>query len=127
MKIVLWIFQALLAVMFLAAGVMKLATPYEQLLEMQPWAEDFSAGMIKFIGFSELLGGLGMILPSLLKIKPILAPVAAIALVVVMVLAAITHVGRGENTEVVVNVVYILILLFVAWGRLKKYPIQAKS
>lgn len=127
MKVILWIVQVLLGVSFLLAGIMKTAMPVEQLVENMAWAENMSVGMIRFIGISEFLGGIGVILPSLLKIKPILTPIAAIMLGVVMVLAAITHASRGESAEIVTNVVILAMALFVAWGRWKKYPIAARS
>lgn len=97
MTIALWIINILLAVAFLGAGAMKAFRPRTQLVERgMAWAADMSDGMVKFIGTSELLGALGLILPLATGIAPILTPIAAIGLVVVMGGAAITHVRRSE-------------------------------
>jgi hypothetical protein len=93
---------------------------------MLPWATEVPAAMVRFIGLSELLGGLGLLLPSILRIKPQLTPWAAIGLVAVQVLAAIFHLSRGESGVIGVNVLFIALAAFVAWGRMKKAPISAK-
>lgn len=69
LHISLWIAQVILAAMFLMAGVMKSTQPIEQLGASMSWVNDFSAGMVGFIGISELLGGIGLLLPALLRIK----------------------------------------------------------
>jgi len=69
LHISLWIAQVILAAMFLMAGVMKSTQPIEQLGASMSWVNDFSAGMVRFIGISELLGGIGLLLPALLRIK----------------------------------------------------------
>lgn len=122
----LWIAQVLLAVMFIMAGLMKATQPIEALAESLPWVSSTSLGLVRFIGVSELLGGIGLILPALLRIKPFLTVWAAIGLAVVMVLAAIFHASRGEFSGIGVNLVFMAIALFVAWGRSKKVPILAK-
>lgn len=122
----LWIAQVLLAVMFILAGLMKATQPIEALAESLPWVSSTSLGLVRFIGVSELLGGIGLILPALLRIKPFLTIWAAIGLAVVMVLAAIFHASRGEYSGIGVNLVFMAIALFVAWGRSKKVPILAK-
>ncbi|GAB3019031.1 DoxX family protein [uncultured Cyclobacterium sp.] len=122
----LWIAQVLLAVMFILAGLMKATQPIEALTESLPWVSSTSLGLVRFIGISELLGGIGLILPALLRIKPFLTIWAAIGLAVVMVLAAIFHASRGEYSGIGVNLVFMAIALFVAWGRSKKVPILAK-
>jgi uncharacterized membrane protein len=121
MNIVLWIVQAILAVAFVVAGVMKSTQPKEKLKPSLPWVEDFSLGTIRLIGVSELLGGLGLILPAATGIAPILTPVAAACLAFVMVLAAITHSRRKEPSGVLVNVVLLALCVFVAWGRFGPY------
>ncbi|WP_339923758.1 DoxX family protein [uncultured Cyclobacterium sp.] len=122
----LWIAQALLAVMFIMAGFMKTTQPIEVLAESLPWVTSTSEGLVRFIGISELLGGIGLILPALLRIKPFLTVWAALGLAVVMVLASIFHASRGEFSGIGLNLILMAIALFIAWGRTKKAPILAK-
>lgn len=126
LNIALWIAQGLLAVAFIMAGFMKTTAPIDELAANgMSFVNSFSEGMVRFIGISEILGGIGLILPALLRIKPILTPIAAIALAVVMVLAAIYHISVGEPP--VPNIVLFALASFIAWGRLKKVPIQPKN
>lgn len=126
MNIVLWIVQVLLGGMFIMAGGMKAAQPIEALTEMLPWVTTVPAALVKFIGVSEVLGGIGLLLPSLLRIKPSLTVTAAYALILVMILAALFHGLRGEFPAIGTNVVLIAMAYFIAWGRSKKAPIAAK-
>ena len=121
MNVVLWIVQAILAVAFVLAGVMKSTQPKEKLQPNLPWVEDFSLGTIRLIGVTELLGGIGLILPAVTGIAPILTPIAAACLAVVMVLAAATHIRRKEPSGVVINAVLFALAVFVAWGRFGPY------
>jgi putative oxidoreductase len=126
MKIGLWIVQGLLALMFIFAGFGKLTAPISELAAQMPWVLDFSESMVRFVGASEVLGGLGLILPSLLRIKPVLTPLAALGLAVVMLLAAVYHATKGEYPAIGINAALAGLALFVAWGRYKKEPILAK-
>jgi uncharacterized membrane protein len=123
MNVVLWIVQAILAVAFVLAGVMKSTQPKEKLQPNLPWVEDFSLGTIRLIGVAELLGGIGLILPAVTGIAPILTPIAASCLALVMVLAAITHIRRKELSGVAVNAILLVLTVFVAWGRFGPYSI----
>jgi uncharacterized membrane protein len=121
MNVVLWIVQSILAGMFVMAGIMKSTQPKEKLAEKLPWVNDFSPATVRFIGVVELLGGLGLILPAATGIAPILTPLAATGLAVIMVLAAIVHVRRKEPSGVAFNVVLFALAAFVAWGRFGPY------
>lgn len=116
MNTALWIVQGLLCAMFLMAGLMKMTQPKEKMAKMA-WTTRQTAGMIKFIGFSEFLIGLGLILPSLTAILPILTPIAAIAACLIMVLAAADHFKAKEMKEIAVNVIILILAAFVALGR----------
>lgn len=122
----LWVAQVLLGLAFIMAGQMKLFTGMDELAKTIPWAPEVG-GLTRFIGLSELLGGLGLILPAATRIKPILTPVAALGLLLVMVLAMGFHVMRGEFSALPINLVLGGIAAFIAWGRLKKAPIAARS
>ena len=126
MNIALWIVQVLLALGFFASGMMKLVIPVEQLAQQganwmieMPW-------LVKFIGISEVAGGLGMILPAATRIKPILTPIAAVGLAIIMVLASGYHASRGEFSAIATTFILFAMAAFVAWGRFKKVPIQPR-
>ncbi len=129
MKYALWIVQVLLALAFLAAGSMKILTPYESLLESLPWVEVFSAipWVITIIGIIEVLGAIGLILPALTRILPLLTPLAGAGLALTMVGAAILHASRGEWGNIVPNTVLLLLASFVVYGRYKLLPITSRS
>ncbi|GAA5219382.1 DoxX family protein [Membranihabitans marinus] len=127
LNIVLWIAQGLLAAMFIMAGSMKTFQPVEVLMESIPWVSSELLLLIRFIGISELLGGLGLLIPSILRIKPFLTVWAALGLALVMVLATGFHIIRGEFSSIGMNLVLLGFALFIAWGRSKKVPILAKS
>ena len=97
MNIVAWILQIVLAVAFLGAGGMKLARPKPALVSAgMGYAEDYTDTNIKLIGAVEVLGAIGLILPWLLGIAPILTPIAAVGLALVMAGAVVVHVRRKE-------------------------------
>ncbi|WP_328437093.1 DoxX family protein [Streptomyces sp. NBC_00444] len=121
MNVILWILQALLAAMFAMAGVMKSTEPKDKLVEKLPWAADFSPATVRFIGIVEFAAALGLILPAATDIAPVLTPLAATGLVVVMILAAITHARRKEPSAIVFNAVLLALAAVVAWGRFGPY------
>ncbi len=123
---VLWVLQVLLALLFIFAGVMKLVTPYEEMAkQMAANGPVFSKAFLLFIGVAELLGGLGLILPSALRIKPGLAPLAAAGLVIIMIGATVTSLKLGPMA--LIPLVIGLLLAFVAYGRWKLAPIPPRS
>lgn len=123
MNVGLWIIQGLLAALFIFAGGMKLVLPLEKLAGPVAMPGTF----LRFIGVCEVLGALGLILPSLLRIRPGLTPLAAAGLVVIMIGATvITLMYEGVATAVVPLVVGIL-AAFVAYGRARLAPIKPKA
>ena len=119
MNIFLWIVAGILAAFFLAAGATKLTQSRRKLLanpNMQ-WVQDFSAGTIKLIGTAEVLGALGLILPGALDIAPILVPLAATGLGVIMVGAIITHGRRKEPQPMVLNTIVLILAVVLATFR----------
>lgn len=127
MKIFTWIIQILLSAMFIMAGFMKAFTPIEALAVNMPWVNDFSISTVRFIGAMEIIGGLGLLLPSLLRIKPVLTPLAGAGLALIMLFALIYHVGKGEFAALPVNIIMGGLSLFVAWARYKKVPVTVRS
>jgi len=122
MNIVLWIVAGLLALAFLAAGLMKALRPKEALVTSGlAWVEDFSPGMVKAIGVLEVLAAIGLILPAALDIAPIFVPLAALGLVLMMIGAVVVHVRRNEYQAIAPSAVLLLLSAFVAWGRFGPY------
>ena len=127
LHITLCIAQVILAAMFLMSGFMKLAQPIDQLSNMLPWTAQVSEALVRFIGVAEVLGAIGLILPSLLRIQPKLTPIAAVGLALVMLFAVVFHISRGETPMIGMNFILIAIAAFIAWGRFKKASIASKS
>jgi uncharacterized membrane protein len=121
-NVALWIVAGVLAVAMFGSGLMKALQPREKLIKSGlAWVEDFSPGMVRTIGVLEVLGAIGLILPALLDIAPILVPVAATGLAITMAGAVVVHVRRKEYQAIVPGAVLLLLALFVAWGRFGPY------
>ncbi|RTE06423.1 DoxX family protein [Paenibacillus whitsoniae] len=117
MNIALWIAQILLAAMFLMGGLMK-TTQVAKVKSTMPWAKNASNGYVRFIGLSELLGAIGLIVPYATGIALVLTPIAAIGLGIIMVLAISVHARQKENQAVAMNIVLLALAIFVAIGRM---------
>lgn len=121
MNTALWIVAGLLASAYLFGGAGKMVIPKEKLAAMTRsagWVEDFRPGSVKAIGALEVLGAVGLVLPAVLDIAPILVPLAALGLALVMVGAVTIRLRRHEPALMVADLVYLALTLFVAWGRL---------
>jgi uncharacterized membrane protein YphA (DoxX/SURF4 family) len=123
MNVVVWVLQVLLALSFLLAGVMKSTQPRQKLATNMGWVEDFSDNTVRTIGVLELLAGIGLLLPALFDVATVLVPLAAAGLVLLMLLAALTHRRRGEPQMIWVNAALLLIAVVVAWARFGPYPL----
>lgn len=124
MNILLWILQGLLAAMFLMAGLMKLFQPKEKLKEkMGAWVDAISESKFKLIGFLEFLGAIGMVLPMLINVMPVLTPLAAVGISMTMIGAMNLHIKRREMDKLMPNVVLLMLSLFVAIGRFLIVPV----
>ena len=122
MDTALWIIQGLLATMFAMAGIMKSTLPEGKLGKQFPWAADFSVSTVRFIGICELVGATGLILPWLTGIAPVLTPVSALGLCLIMVLATnIVHLKKNQYKEITLNIFLFLLGAFVAYGRFIQY------
>ena len=122
-NIILWIAQVLLGAMFIMIGILKTTSPIDDLVAQ---GMDYGIGLTRFIGVSELLGGIGLILPSVLRIKPNLTVWAARGIMLIMLLAVGYHLFTSDYVGSVMPLVLGLIAFFVAWGRSKKVPILPK-
>jgi hypothetical protein len=118
----LWIGQGLLALIFLAAGGMKLAMPPDVLAQLSP----LPALFLKFVGTAEILGALGLILPGLLRIRTGLTPLAACGLVIVMIGATVSTVATGPIAPALLPLVVGIIAGSVAYGRGRVAPLKSR-
>jgi putative oxidoreductase len=127
LNIGLWVAQVLLAAMFCGVGYMKAFMPLDQIAKIFVWVPAVPAGLVRFIGFAELAGALGLILPSATRILPKLTPLAALGLATVVLLGAGLHFSRGEGALTPTNFVLAALAIFVVWGRSKKAPILPRT
>lgn len=123
MNVALWIVQGLLALTFVGTGLWKFATPIATLATMIPWAGQVSPGFFYMTAAFDLLGGLGVILPSATRIKPGLTVLAALGCAALQASAIVFHLSRGEGANTPFNFFLVALSLFVAWGRRSKAPI----
>lgn len=119
----LWAAQGLLGLLFAGTGVWKLLTPIAQLAQLIPWAGQVAPGLLYLTAFFDLLGGVGVVLPSLTRIRPGLTVLAALGCAALQACAVAFHLSRGEGASTPFNVVLIGLALFVAWGRRYRLPI----
>lgn len=119
MNLALWIAAGLLAAVALGGGVSKTFVPKEKLAAVHGggWTEEVGGGFVKTLGVLELLAALGLVLPAALDIAPVLVSVTAVCWILLMVGAMITHGRLGEFKFVVLNLIYLALAAFIAWGR----------
>jgi len=115
----LWCAQIFLAIVFFFVGIAKCTFSRQQFINTrQTGVVDLPMPLVRFIGTSEILGSVGLILPWWLRIMPVLTPFAAIGLAIIMMLAAARHKYLHEPKNVRNNIILLLVCLFVACGRL---------
>ena len=127
-QIALWSAQLLLALFFGMSGLSKNVMPVDALVTMGlAYAKDIPYSLLRFIGIAELAGAIGIIVPALTRIKPVLTPLAALGFATIQVLAICFHTMRGEFAGAApINLLLLGLSLFVVWGRLHKVPITAR-
>ncbi len=123
----LWVAQVLVALVFIASGLTKLLTSIPELSRMMVWPGELPVAFVRFIALVDLAGGLGILLPSLTRIRPRLTVWAALGCVVLQLLAIAFHASRGELMVLPLNLVLLPLAIFVLWGRAKRVPIPARA
>ena len=113
LNVLLWVLQALLAMLFLFAGSMKFVMSVEEMTKQMPMPGWF----LHFIGGAEILGAIGLLLPGILRVRTGLTPIAASALVVIMIGATVLNLHVGQRGAALTTVVIGLLLIFVALSR----------
>lgn len=124
MNIVLWVVQVLLALAFLGAGFMKVSQPIDKLKTNMGWVTHTTPAIVRLVGALEILGGLGLLLPGLTHILPILTALAALGLVATMVGAIIVHFRLNEASRSVAPLILLLLALFIVIGRFAIVPLS---
>jgi putative oxidoreductase len=123
--ITLWIVQLILAAAFGMAGFMKITAPITELAEAgMTFVNKFPVAAVRLIGFMELLGAVGLILPAALRIKPVLTPLAALGFALIMLFAALYHLSQQES--IFPNAILLFASMFIVWGRFVKVPVKLK-
>lgn len=124
MDLALWIVAALLSAVFFVGGLSKLAVSKERLAKLHAgkWVEDFSTGQVKALGALDIVAAAGLTLPAVLDIVPVLVPLAAIGVMLLMIGAVIIRMRCQLATTIVPDLVYLTLAGFVAWGRLGPEP-----
>ncbi|MGI5156905.1 DoxX family protein [Microbispora sp. CA-102843] len=119
MNLALWLGAVLLAVVALAGGAIKIFVPKEKLSATPggAWTQSVSAGRVKTLGVLEVLAAAGLILPAAVGIAPVLVPVTALCWILLMAGAMITHGRRREFRFAALNLAYLALAAFIAWGR----------
>jgi uncharacterized membrane protein len=122
MNIVLWIAQGILASTLIWAGYMKISRPEELPF---PWIKE-QATLVTISAIIDILGGVGILFPALLRIQPKLTILVGYGIIALMICAIVFHIMRGEAKDIAFNIFMILVAVFIVWGRNTKAPIVAK-
>ena len=123
MTYVLWILQILLGLLFLFSGSMKFVMSVAEMTKGMP---SMPGWFLHFIGVMEILGGFGLILPSLLRIRPGLTPLAAACLVIIMSGATAITLGTMGVGAAMLPLIVGILCVFVAYGRWRLAPLSPR-
>ncbi len=124
MAYALWILQILLGLLFLFSGSMKFVMSVAEMTKDMPWMPGW---FLHFIGVMEILGGFGLVLPSLLRIRPGLTPLAAACLVIIMIGATVITLSATGIGPAMIPLIVGILCVFVAYGRWRLAPLSARG
>ena len=127
LRVGLWGAQLIVASIFLFGAYAKLLVPQPELARMIPWTADYSTTFVHGIGLVDLAGGLGILLPSLIRVAPGLTIPAALGCAALQAFAIVFHLSRGETMALVFNIPLLAMSVFVLWGRSRKARIEARG
>jgi len=122
MNIALWIVAGVFGVAYVAGGIVKLTMPYEKYAAKLGWPADFTPGNVRFMGVVEVLGGIGLVLPGLVGVAPVLVPIAASCMALYMAGAITERTRRAEYKELLGDLLFLAAMVIVAWGRFAIEP-----
>lgn len=126
LNVSLWTAQALLALPFAGGGIWKIVTPIDELASMIPWAGQVSPALLYTTATFDLLGGLGVLLPSVTRVLPRVALAATLGCILLQISAVVFHFSRDEASDTPFNFLLIALLSFVYWGRRWRAPITPR-
>lgn len=118
MELIILGLQIVMSLVFLYFGALKMFMPIEKIEKRVTWARDYSESKLKFFGFLEVIGAFGLILPYQLDIFPILTPMSATGLAMVMAGAAMVHLRRDEINMIFLNILMIFLLAGIGFHSL---------
>lgn len=127
LSIALWVAAVLLAAAYGLFGMTKLTQPIDQLSGMMTWVLTMPVWFVRTLGLLEVLGAIGLILPSLTRIMPKLTVAAALCIIIHQILAIGLHLSKGETSVLGLNCVLIALAAFIFWGRRSKVVIAARA
>jgi uncharacterized membrane protein YphA (DoxX/SURF4 family) len=122
-SVALWVLQALLAALFLLAGVAKLTMPIAEMTKQIPLPGLF----LRFVAVCEVLGALGLLLPGALRVRPGLTSFAAAGLAIITIGATVVTIRAGQGAIALFPFVVALLSAFVAYARWRLAPVAARS
>jgi hypothetical protein len=125
LRLSIWAVQVLAFVAFVSTGLVKLLKPIPELAAMWPWTGQLPVPAVRVLAIIDIAGGVGVLLPSLTRIMPRLAVVAAWCCVTLQIFAMVFHISRGEEAVTPVNIVFLALVAYVAWGR-SRAPIRPR-
>jgi hypothetical protein len=125
LQLSIWTVQVLAFVAFVSTGLVKLVKPIPELAAMWPWTGQLPVPVVRTLAIVDIAGGLGVLLPSLTRIMPRLTVIAAWCCVTLQIFAMAFHISRGEAAVTPINVVFLALVAYVAWGR-NRAPIQPR-
>ena len=126
LRLTLWMAQGALALFFLMVGYSHALMPFDQIAQQATWMNDVPRWLSLFIGYAEIAGGLGLIIPAATRLAPWLTPLAAFGLATIMILAIPFHVLKGEASVIWMHALIAALAVFVAWGRWRKAPLAPR-
>jgi len=126
LSITLWFAQSMVAIVFIAVGCLELGMPIPELAKIMPWAGEHPAWFTRSLGFVDIVGGVFIVLPSVMRILPRLIVLAAFGCAAKQLVAIGYHFSRGETMILVLNIVLLSLALLVFWGRTSKAPIPPR-
>lgn len=127
LRITLWVLQVALGLFFMMVGYSHALAPFDEISQEAVWMQQVPRALSLFIGYAEVVGGLGLIVPAATRVAPWLTPLAAAGLATIMILALLFHVVRGEAGVVWLHALVAALALFVAWGRWRRAPIAPRG
>jgi|SRR6516162_780817 hypothetical protein len=124
--IALWVAQVGLCVLFAGTGIWKLTTPIPVLAAKFAWMGDVPPTFLRATGVVDLMGGIGILLPTLTRILPGLTVLAALGCALLQLCAIVFHIARGEAANTPFNFVLVVLAAFVVWGR-RRVPVPGAT